>query len=116
MFGLRFKETWKYYPVEFCFIIFIIVLGVLVINKIIADKDKQSICKCGDYSMNEFKEYRKKNSQSMRPYIVGEDMSAIAVSDDAILEEGGMIAVSLIDPTDIWYVNKKFFEENYVLI
>lgn len=34
--------------------------------------------------MNEFRNYRKKNVQAMRPYIPGEDLSGISVnSEDA---------------------------------
>lgn len=64
-----------------------------------------------------FKNYRKKNVQSMRPYVDGEDMTGVSVSEpDSKLETlmGGMIAVSADNPDDRWYVAKKFFEDNYI--
>ncbi len=64
--------------------------------------------------MSEYKNYRKKNVQSMRPYILNEDMTGISVSAEDTLEEGGMIAVSPANPKDKWYVGAKFFQDNYV--
>jgi hypothetical protein len=63
--------------------------------------------------MNQFKNYRKKNLQPMRPYIPGEDLNGISVSGQDIPEEGGMIAQNPNLDADQWYVSKKFFEENY---
>jgi hypothetical protein len=65
--------------------------------------------------VSEYKEYRKKNTQSMRPYIPGEDLTGISVSQEDTPEEGGMIAVNSANANDKWYVAKKFFEENYIL-
>ena len=64
-----------------------------------------------------FKYYRKKGAQGMRPYVEGEDMAGISVSEpDSKLDSllGGMVAVSSDDPTDMWYVAKKFFDDIYV--
>ena len=66
--------------------------------------------------MSEFKNYMKKSLQPMRPYIPGEDLARISVWAGDIPEEGGMIAQNPNDPKDVWYVGKKFFEKNYVLI
>ena len=66
--------------------------------------------------MSEFKDYRKKNVQSMRPYVKGEDMTRVSVSAvDITLStlEGGMIAVNPNDSLDKWYVSKGFFEDHY---
>ena len=63
-----------------------------------------------------YKEYRKKGLQPMRPYVEGEHMKGISVSEpDKQLETlvGGMIAISADNPNDQWYVAKKFFDENY---
>ena len=60
-----------------------------------------------------FKEYRKKNTQPMRPYIPKESMEGISAGRGDVLEEGGMIASG--GSGDLWYVSKKFFEENYEL-
>jgi len=63
--------------------------------------------------MSELKQYRKKNLQLMRPYIIGEDMTGISVAECDTLEEGGMIAVNLVVDNDRWYVAKQFFLDNY---
>ena len=63
--------------------------------------------------------YRKNGTQGMRPYIDGEDLTGVSLSEaDKRLDTlaGGMIAVGANDHTDQWYVSKKFFEENYELV
>jgi hypothetical protein len=65
-----------------------------------------------------FKNYVKKAVQPMRPYVLGEDMIGISVSEPDLqlpTLEGGMIAVSAKNPDDKWYVAKKFFEDEYIL-
>ncbi|MES9925982.1 MAG: hypothetical protein ABW152_18025 [Candidatus Thiodiazotropha endolucinida] len=66
--------------------------------------------------MSEFKNYRKKGVQPMRPYIPGEDLSSVTVSDEDTPEAGGMIAMNPDNPDDQWYVAKDFFEANYELV
>lgn len=61
-----------------------------------------------------WKDYIKIAKQPMRPYIPGEDLTGISVWEGDTPEEGGMIAVNPKDPTDMWYVAKQFFEENYI--
>jgi len=56
--------------------------------------------------------YRKKGLQSMRPYILGEDLSGVSVSKCDTPELGGMIAQGSDDGA-LWYVSKTFFEQNY---
>lgn len=63
--------------------------------------------------MSEFKMYRKKNVQPMRPYIPGEDLTGISVNKEDTPELGGMIAVNPSNPEDRWYVAEKFFMDNY---
>jgi hypothetical protein len=63
--------------------------------------------------MSDFKNYRKKNLQSMRPYIPGEDMSGISVSPEDNVSIGGMIAINPANEDDKWYVAKDFFDSNY---
>ena len=63
--------------------------------------------------MSEFKNYRKKNVQAMRPYVPGEDLTGVAVNKEDTPEDGGMIAVNSVNPADIWYVGKQFFADNY---
>jgi len=65
-------------------------------------------------NQKQFKNYRKKNVQPMRPYIPGEDLAGISISPEDNPEEGGMIAINPNNPNDKWYVAKKFFEDNYI--
>jgi hypothetical protein len=65
--------------------------------------------------MSEFKNYRKKSIQPMRPYIPGEDLTGVSVSLADTPEYGGMIAVNPANQNDRWYVAKAFFQENYEL-
>ena len=66
--------------------------------------------------MHEFenvgKRYRKKGTQLMRPYVRGEDLTGVSVSDKDTPEEGGMIAIGEDDGAR-WYVSKQFFQANY---
>ena len=61
----------------------------------------------------EWKTYRKTAVQEMRPYVSGEDLSGVSVSDEDTPEAGGMIARNSENHADQWYVAKKFFEECY---
>jgi hypothetical protein len=63
--------------------------------------------------MSEFRDYRKKKLQPMRPYVPGEDLTGVTVSPEDTPEEGGMIAMNPENPQDKWYVAKDFFLENY---
>ena len=60
-----------------------------------------------------FEDYRKKGTQLMRPYVVGESLEGVSVSAVDKPEAGGMIAVDRSNPKDMWYVAKDFFEKNY---
>ena len=63
--------------------------------------------------MSEFKNYRKKTVQPMRPYIPGEELTGISVNVKDTPEEGGMIAMNPANPADMWYVGKQYFLDNY---
>lgn len=65
--------------------------------------------------MSEWKNYRKVAIQPMRPYVHGEDLTGVSVSDadDPENETGGMIACNPHNPSDRWYVGPKFFRDNY---
>jgi len=69
--------------------------------------------------MQNYKEYRKKQTQLLRPYVDGEDMSGVSISDADIEkgspQKGDMIAVNRNDETDKWLVAEKFFKDNYEL-
>jgi hypothetical protein len=64
-----------------------------------------------------YRNYIKKARQPMRPYVEGEDLESQGVSvwDGDVPEVGGMVAQNPKNPQDMWYVAKKFFEENYLL-
>ena len=60
-----------------------------------------------------FKGYVKTGITLMRPYVVGEKMAGISVSDEDTPEIGGMIAIG--DTIyDSWYISKQYFEDNYI--
>ena len=63
--------------------------------------------------MSDFRLYRKKNLQAMRPYIPGECLKGVSVNKEDTPELGGMIAVNSDNTGDRWYVAKKFFDDNY---
>lgn len=60
-----------------------------------------------------YKEYQKTGTQLMRPYIEGEDTTGWSISESDTLEVGGMVATDRNKVGSMWYVSKKFFEENY---
>lgn len=68
--------------------------------------------------MSRTKNYRKKQSQPMRPYIEGEDLKGVSISIadqvNGSPKVGDMIAINPNDENDKWLVAEKFFNENYV--
>ena len=48
----------------------------------------------------------------MRPYIVGEDLSGVSVSDEDTPKDGDMIARNPKNPADQWLVAKEYFDDN----
>lgn len=73
----------------------------------------QNCCNPIHETENKIKEYRKKGTQKMRPYIPGENLTKVSVSVEDTPEHGGMIAIGA-DNDAHWYVSKTFFDENYV--
>ena len=63
--------------------------------------------------MSEYKNYIKPAMQPMRPYVTGEDLTGVSVSEQDTPELGGMIARNPSNHADMWYVAKAFFESNY---
>lgn len=67
--------------------------------------------------MNMFKQYRKKQTSLMRPYLVGEDMDGITVSEldakNGSPKTGDMIARNPENHSDQWLVSAKYFNENF---
>ena len=50
----------------------------------------------------------------MRPYVKGEDLSNVSVStDDDPETDLGLIARDPNNHSDQWYINQKFFRDNY---
>lgn len=61
-----------------------------------------------------WKKYRRTNIAEMRPYIPGEDLTGISVSDvDKPERDKGMIARNPKNHKDQWYVARAYFEDNF---
>lgn len=68
----------------------------------------------------EFKQYKRKGLSEMRQILFGEDMTGISISepDKTLMRENpnlfvqGYIARNPKDHTDLWYVAKKYFDDN----
>lgn len=60
-----------------------------------------------------FKQYRKKGVSEMRPYIPGEDLTGVSISQEDNPKLGDMIARNPQNHKDRWLVDKKYFEDNY---
>jgi hypothetical protein len=63
--------------------------------------------------MSEFKKYRKKGIVELRPYIIGEDLSMISISQEDNPKEGDMIARNLENYDDMWLVDKEYYEKHF---
>ena len=58
--------------------------------------------------------YRKKGTTPMRPYVPGEDMTGVSVSEeDQPPREGGFIAHDPNNQADRWYINPEYHLANY---
>ena len=67
--------------------------------------------------VSEFKQYRRTGLSEMRPYILGEDLSSVSVSDEDDPEtDMGMIARNPKNHADQWYVARNYFEDNLELV
>lgn len=75
----------------------------------------QSCCNPVHKFENVGRKYRKIGTQLMRPYVQGEDLTGVSVSERDTPGEGGMIAIGKDDGA-LWYVSKTFFTENYELV
>lgn len=64
----------------------------------------------------EWKQYKRKGLSEMRPYVPGEDVTGVSVSEaDASAGSpklGDMIARNPENHDDQWLVAKKYFEDN----
>jgi hypothetical protein len=70
--------------------------------------------------MNDWKQYKRKGLSEMRPYIEGEDMSHISISEpdrqNGSPQSGDMIARNPKNHDDQWLVAQKYFEDNLELV
>lgn len=73
------------------------------------ENDKTTVGK----GIHDWNLYQKTKTQPMRPYIPGEDLSDVSVSEEDTPQEGGMIARNPDNHQDQRYVAKDFFEDNY---
>lgn len=66
--------------------------------------------------MSEWRQYKRKGLSEMRPYVIGEDITRISISEadkeNGSPKEGDMIARNPRDHGDQWLVAKKYFEDN----
>ena len=67
--------------------------------------------------MDGWKSYRRKEILEMRPYVPGETLRGVIVSNYVRPQtDGGMIARNPSNPNELWYMSKKYFEENFELV
>ncbi len=59
-----------------------------------------------------WRQYRRTGLSEMRPYVVGEDLTGISVSDEDTPKGGDMIAREPKSHANQWLVNKEYFEDN----
>lgn len=60
-----------------------------------------------------FEEYRRTKTSWMRPYVLGEDMDGISVSDEDHPEtDHGFVAINIKNPADQWYVATQYVADN----
>lgn len=61
----------------------------------------------------EWKQYKRKGLSEMRPYVKGESLENISVSEvDEPDVDMGMVARNPKNHKDQWYVARKYFEDN----
>jgi hypothetical protein len=63
-----------------------------------------------------WKQYKRKGLSEMRPYVAGEDVSGVSISETdkaaGSPKEGDMIARNPKNHGDQWLVAQKYFEDN----
>lgn len=69
--------------------------------------------------MNNWKQYKRKGLSEMRPYVEGEDLSGVSISEadrkNGSPLAGDMIARNPKNHGDQWLVAKKYFDDNLEL-
>ena len=59
-----------------------------------------------------WKAYRRRGLTELRPYVPGEDLTGISISDADTPAAGGMIARNPANHQDQWYVSEAYFLAN----
>lgn len=66
--------------------------------------------------MDTWKKYQKTALTEMRKYITGESLNGISVSnEDSPESTGGMIARNANSHKDQWFIDQRYFDDNYKL-
>lgn len=60
-----------------------------------------------------FRRYRRKGVTEMRPYVPGEDLSRVSISEADDPKPGDMIARNPDNHDDVWLVSREWFDQNY---
>lgn len=63
--------------------------------------------------MSLFKKHRRIGYAEMRPYIQGESLNDVSLSEEDTPSKGGMIARNSDNHKDQWYVAEQWFIDNY---
>lgn len=64
--------------------------------------------------MSTFKEYQNIQTKEIRPYVKGEDLTGISITEGINPEKDkGYVARDPNNHEDQWYITKKFFKENF---
>lgn len=64
--------------------------------------------------MSTFKEYHNIQTKEIRPYVKGEDLTGISITEGIDpVKDKGYIARDPNNHEDQWYITKKFFKENF---
>lgn len=67
--------------------------------------------------MSEFRRYRRKQIAELRPWVPGDDMTGVSVSDVDVANgsprDGDMIARNPTNHADQWLVAAKYFADNF---
>jgi hypothetical protein len=63
-----------------------------------------------------WKQYKRKGLSEMRPYVLGEDVSLVSISEpdkkNGSPKHGDMVARNPKNHADQWLVARKYFEDN----
>lgn len=67
--------------------------------------------------MSEFKRYNRKQIAELRPYVEGEDLLGVSISDVDLIDGsprvGDMIARNPKNHADQWLVAEQYFKDNF---